>query len=59
MRLLQINAREPGHDINVTGVWEANITGEGVVVAVVDDGMPHTHTHSTFSLSLSLSLSLS
>ena len=26
------------HDINVTGVWSENITGMGVVVAVVDSG---------------------
>ena len=34
----QVNTKEPGHDINVTDVWELNITGEGVVIAVVDDG---------------------
>ena len=27
------------HDINVTGVWSNGITGKGVVIAVVDDGM--------------------
>uniref|UniRef100_A0A8C5DLL5 P/Homo B domain-containing protein n=1 Tax=Gouania willdenowi TaxID=441366 RepID=A0A8C5DLL5_GOUWI len=32
-----------GMDINVTGVWESNITGEGVTVVVVDDGVEHTH----------------
>jgi len=26
-------------DINVTGVWQQNITGCGVTVAVIDDGM--------------------
>ena len=30
-------------DINVTGVWERNITGQGVTVVVVDDGVEHTH----------------
>ncbi|XP_019748233.1 proprotein convertase subtilisin/kexin type 7 [Hippocampus comes] len=30
-------------DINVTGVWEHNITGQGVTVVVVDDGVQHTH----------------
>ena len=25
-------------DINVTGIWEHNITGTGVIVAVIDDG---------------------
>ncbi|XP_077579326.1 proprotein convertase subtilisin/kexin type 7 isoform X1 [Stigmatopora nigra] len=32
-----------GMDINVTGVWERNITGQGVTVVVVDDGVQHTH----------------
>uniref|UniRef100_A0A8C7V3D3 P/Homo B domain-containing protein n=1 Tax=Oncorhynchus mykiss TaxID=8022 RepID=A0A8C7V3D3_ONCMY len=31
-----------GMDINVTGVWERNITGTGVTVVVVDDGVQHT-----------------
>uniref|UniRef100_A0A667Y1K2 Proprotein convertase subtilisin/kexin type 7 n=1 Tax=Myripristis murdjan TaxID=586833 RepID=A0A667Y1K2_9TELE len=31
-----------GMDINVTGVWERNITGQGVTVVVVDDGVEHT-----------------
>lgn len=30
-------------DINVTGVWEHNVTGQGVTVVVVDDGVQHTH----------------
>ena len=34
-----MNDREEGHDINVTGVWMLNITGQGVTVAIVDDGM--------------------
>jgi len=25
-------------DINITGVWQQNITGHGVTVAVIDDG---------------------
>ena len=32
------NQRYIGNDCNVTSVWEYNITGKGVVVAVVDDG---------------------
>ncbi|KAM4589490.1 proprotein convertase subtilisin/kexin type 7 [Fundulus diaphanus] len=32
-----------GMDINVTGVWERNITGQGVTVVVVDDGVEHSH----------------
>jgi len=29
--------------VNVTGVWAQGIHGEGVVVAVVDDGLDFTH----------------
>ena len=36
--MLQDNLRFIGHDINVTGVWENNVTGHGVVVSVIDDG---------------------
>ena len=32
-----------GEDINVEAVWEEGITGKGVNVAVVDDGMDHRH----------------
>ncbi|CCH44545.1 Kexin [Wickerhamomyces ciferrii] len=34
-----INPNYPGHDVNVTGVWDQNITGNGVVAAIVDDGL--------------------
>uniref|UniRef100_A0A3Q4BTY4 P/Homo B domain-containing protein n=1 Tax=Mola mola TaxID=94237 RepID=A0A3Q4BTY4_MOLML len=37
------NDLNKGMDINVTGVWERNITGQGVTVVVVDDGVEHTH----------------
>ncbi len=37
------NTRERGHDINATGIWRHNITGRGVVVAVVDDGLEYTN----------------
>lgn len=33
------NPIQPGHDINVTGLWLHNITGEGVRIAVIDDGL--------------------
>lgn len=33
------NPVQPGHDINVTGLWFQNITGEGIRVAVIDDGL--------------------
>jgi kexin len=34
-----INTIQPGHDINVTGVWLDGITGAGIATAVVDDGL--------------------
>ncbi|TWW76684.1 proprotein convertase subtilisin/kexin type 7 [Takifugu flavidus] len=37
------NVHNKGMDINVTGVWEHNVTGQGVTVVVVDDGVEHTH----------------
>lgn len=37
------NDLHSGMDINVTGLWERNITGQGVTVVVVDDGVEHTH----------------
>lgn len=33
------NPVEVGNDLNVTGVWLENITGKGVVTAIVDDGL--------------------
>ena len=33
------NAVELGHDLNVTGLWEKNITGEGATAVMVDDGI--------------------
>ena len=37
------NLEDSGKDINVEPVWEEGITGEGVNIAVVDDGMDHRH----------------
>lgn len=34
-----LNTIQPGHDLNVTGVWLEGITGEGIATAVVDDGL--------------------
>uniref|UniRef100_A0A671LMX4 Proprotein convertase subtilisin/kexin type 7-like n=1 Tax=Sinocyclocheilus anshuiensis TaxID=1608454 RepID=A0A671LMX4_9TELE len=36
------NDVKQGMDVNVTGVWERNITGVGITVVVVDDGIQHT-----------------
>lgn len=36
-----INAANPGHDVNVTGLWYEGITGKGVVTSIVDDGLDY------------------
>ncbi|KAI7897501.1 peptidase S8/S53 domain-containing protein [Cokeromyces recurvatus] len=36
-----INQEYPGNDINVTGVWEQGITGKGVNVVILDDGLDY------------------
>ncbi|CAN6674478.1 kexin [Trichomonascus vanleenenianus] len=45
-----MNPVQPGHDINVTGVWRQNVTGTGSVVAIVDDGLDldHKDLHDNF-----------
>ena len=37
------NKKTTGIDCNVTGVWKNGITGKGVVVAIVDDGVQWKH----------------
>ncbi|KAH3703105.1 hypothetical protein DPMN_078134 [Dreissena polymorpha] len=37
------NTMEINMDINVTAVWKHNITGRGITVAIVDDGVEHTN----------------
>jgi len=32
-----------GYDINVVPVWRKGITGRGIVVSILDDGIDHTH----------------
>ena len=34
-----MNIVQPGHDINVTGVWMEGITGKNTTVAIIDDGL--------------------
>lgn len=36
-----INTNFPGNDVNATGLWYENITGHGVVAAIVDDGLDY------------------
>ncbi|ESO83331.1 hypothetical protein LOTGIDRAFT_81964, partial [Lottia gigantea] len=38
-----VNRQLAHMDINITGVWERNVTGHGVTVAVVDDGIEWTN----------------
>lgn len=33
------NSVQKGHDLNVTDVWKAGITGKGATVCIVDDGL--------------------
>jgi len=37
------NGRKGGKDCNVTGVWDRNVTGRGVIVSIVDDGVEWKH----------------
>ncbi|KAJ1799020.1 pheromone processing endoprotease, partial [Coemansia sp. RSA 2598] len=37
-----VNTSERGHDINVTDVWHQGITGAGVTVALIDDGLDYS-----------------
>ncbi|KAJ1856542.1 pheromone processing endoprotease [Coemansia sp. RSA 1822] len=37
-----VNDQETGHDINVTGVWHQGVTGSGVTVALIDDGLDYS-----------------
>lgn len=34
-----LNTAQVGHDVNVTGLWLEGITGNGSIVAMVDDGL--------------------
>ncbi|XBW36718.1 hypothetical protein QEN19_002294 [Hanseniaspora menglaensis] len=34
-----VNSFFPGNDLNILPVWDMNITGNGVTVAIVDDGL--------------------
>lgn len=39
-----INQMSPGNDINITGVWKQGITGKGVTVVILDDGLDYNST---------------
>lgn len=36
-----VNTQYPGNDVNVKNLWYNGITGKGVTVAVIDDGLDH------------------
>ncbi|GAB5593615.1 pheromone processing endoprotease [Umbelopsis nana] len=36
-----VNREQQGNDLNITGVWQQGITGEGVVVVLLDDGLDY------------------
>lgn len=38
-----VNDQEIGNDMRIIDVWRRNITGKGVSVAIVDDGLDSTH----------------
>lgn len=35
--------RSNHHDMNVERAWEQGLTGKGIVVSILDDGIEHTH----------------
>ena len=37
------NDGTPGLDLNVTHVWSRGITGKGVTIAILDDGVDYLH----------------
>lgn len=37
-----INTRKPEYELNVTKLWARDVTGKGVVVAIIDDGLDMT-----------------
>lgn len=37
------NIRHPGYDLNVLDVWKMGITGKGIVIALIDDGVEGNH----------------
>ncbi|KAK6093622.1 pheromone processing endoprotease [Batrachochytrium dendrobatidis] len=35
------NPDEPGHDMNITGVWIEGISGKGITIGFIDDGLDY------------------
>ncbi len=38
-----VSAKNAGLDMNIQGAWTADITGAGVVIGIIDDGVDGTH----------------
>lgn len=38
-----VNNKDIGSDLNVTGVWEEGITGKGIIISFIDDGLEYEH----------------
>ncbi|MDH3310355.1 MAG: hypothetical protein OEM95_06700, partial [Gammaproteobacteria bacterium] len=45
----------PGEDINVIPVWNSGLRGEGIRIAVVDDGLEIAHEDLTANIATGLS----
>lgn len=39
-----VNEEFPEHMMNVTGIWEMGITGQGIITSIVDDGLDYNST---------------
>ncbi len=50
-----LNPATPGEDINVTAAWAEGITGKGIVVAVIDEGVDIFHPDLKDNILISLS----
>lgn len=49
------NSRFPGNDVNVLPVWKEGVTGKGVTVCIIDDGIDFDHPDLKSSLRPDLS----
>jgi kexin len=50
--LIKVNTEFKGNDLNVVGAWESGVTGTGVTVAFIDDGIDHENEDLSDNFSL-------